>query len=223
MIHDKTRIHDLVQRIDDAEATLFELTQNNQANLTHQSPSVTQATILAMVDTRMVSYNARDKDELRNILDTQHHVLEDIETHLRHIDAENDDRVEHLVDERMQCNAMPLWISINCNWSLLHINPPYNKPLPTPSRPSRKRRRQSPHSSLPNVRNYRELKDKLREDLTSDFHSHKQQCHADFEDLSKKLNQQAATLQNQLHQIRPPSPVQPAQAQPALVQTTCSP
>ena len=58
----------------------------------------------------------------------------------------------------------------------------------------------------------------LRADLTSDLHSHKQQWHADFEDLSKKLNQQAATLQNQLQQIHPPSPDQPAQAQPALVQ-----
>jgi hypothetical protein len=32
--------------------------------------------------------------------------LEDIETHLRHLDAESDDRVMHLVDSRMQRNAV---------------------------------------------------------------------------------------------------------------------
>jgi hypothetical protein len=54
----------------------------------------------------MVSYNARDKNELRNILDTQCQVLEDIEARLRHLDAENDEQVMHLIDSRMQHNVV---------------------------------------------------------------------------------------------------------------------
>ena len=103
MIHDETKFHDLVKRLDDAESAIFEYSQTNHAG---PSSPVNEDTISAMVDTRMVSYNARDKNELRNILDTQCQVLEDIETHLRHLDAESDDRVMHLVDSRMQRNAV---------------------------------------------------------------------------------------------------------------------
>ena len=113
MIHDETKIHDLVKRLEDAESALFELSRNNQANHTHLSPPVTQVAISAMVDTWMVSYNARDKDELRSILDTQRQVLEDIETRLRHIDAETTIRWNVLLIT--VCNAMLLWTSTNFN------------------------------------------------------------------------------------------------------------
>jgi hypothetical protein len=54
----------------------------------------------------MVTYNASDKDELHSILANQRRVLEDIESRLRNLDAENDDRIETIIDTRMQRNAI---------------------------------------------------------------------------------------------------------------------
>jgi chromosome segregation ATPase len=71
MIHDETKINDLIKQMDDTERALFEYGQSLQAD----TPPVSQATVSAMVDARMVTYNTRDKDNLRNILDTQCQVL----------------------------------------------------------------------------------------------------------------------------------------------------
>jgi hypothetical protein len=99
MIHDETKINELVKRVDDAERAIFD-------NPNMASTAISQDIISAMVDTRMVTYNASDKDELRSILANQRRVLEDIESRLRNLDAENDERVENVVDARMQRNAV---------------------------------------------------------------------------------------------------------------------
>jgi hypothetical protein len=101
MIHDETKIHDLVKRVDDAERAIFDHAPTPTA-----STGISQDAISAMVDTRMVTYNASDKDELRSILANQRRVLEDIELRLRNLDAENDDRIENIVDTRMQRNTI---------------------------------------------------------------------------------------------------------------------
>jgi molecular chaperone GrpE (heat shock protein) len=54
---------------------------------------------------------------------------------------------------------------------------------------------------------YKDLKDKLSANLAADLLSYKKLYHADFDDLRKKVTQQATTIQNQLTQTTIPNQI----------------
>jgi hypothetical protein len=204
MIHDETKIHDLVQRIDDAERAIFEYSQSIQ---TDTRPTISQDAISAMVNTRMVSYNARDKDELLSILANQRRALEDIESRLRHLDDENDARIEAIIDTRMQRNTIidqhqPQLLLSTHQSNLQQTSTDTLTTIQTEKdaitlafTTERKKLVSNQQPLLTEVQTqYKDLKEKLSTEIKADFLACKQKHLTDFNDLTKQLDHQASNL-----------------------------